>query len=140
MFHYRPIWDRLWVSPIPRLFPGSHLVWPPRAIGHPKYPSSTPSEASCRRRIHLDGWHAPVGLTTARYCNNSWTDWLESDRTQGKHQVRALAQFRIRGQGLTARYEWVHSRDDTDGPFSFPAQQSDIGGEWARRAEWQLII
>jgi hypothetical protein len=58
-----------------------------------------------------------------------WTDWLESNRAQSKHQVRALAQFRIRGQSLTARYEWIHSRDNTDGPFSFPAVQDDIRGE-----------
>ena len=76
-----------------------------------------------------DGTHL-LGSQRLGTATTGWTDWLESNRAQGKHQVRALAQFRIRGQGLTARYEWVHSRDDTDGPFSFPAQQSNIGGEW----------
>ncbi len=42
--------------------------------------------------------------------------------------LRAL--YTIRGQSLTAHYEWIHSRDNTDGPFSFPAVQNNIRGEW----------
>ncbi len=60
-----------------------------------------------------------------------WTDWLESNRTQQKHQIHIRALFKIRGQSLAAHYEWIHSRDDTDGPFSFPALQNDIRGEWS---------
>jgi hypothetical protein len=59
-----------------------------------------------------------------------WTDVLESNRAQRKHQFHFRAQYRIRGQSLTAHYEWMHARDDTDGPFSFPARQDDISGEW----------
>ena len=76
-----------------------------------------------------DGSHL-LGSQRLGNTTTGWTDWLESNRAQSKHQVRALAQFRIRGQSLTARYEWIHSRDDTNGPFSFPAQQSNISGEW----------
>jgi len=76
-----------------------------------------------------DGTHL-LGSQRLGNTTTGWTDWLESNRAQRKHQIRALAQYRIRGQSLTARYEWVHARDDTDGPFSFPAQQSNIGGEW----------
>jgi hypothetical protein len=59
-----------------------------------------------------------------------FTDWLESNRTQQKHQIHVRALYKIRGQSFTANYEWIHSRDDTDGPFSFPALQNDIRGEW----------
>ena len=76
-----------------------------------------------------DGTHL-LGSQRLGNSTTGWTDWLESNRAQRKHQIRALAQYRIRGQSFTARYEWVHARDDTDGPFSFPAQQSNIGGEW----------
>lgn len=59
-----------------------------------------------------------------------WTDWLESNRAQQKHQIHVRAQYKVKGQSFTAHYEWIHSRDDTDGPFSFPAVQNDIRGEW----------
>jgi hypothetical protein len=59
-----------------------------------------------------------------------WTDVLASNRDLRKHQLHFRAQYKIRGQNLTAHYEWIHARDDTDGPFSFPARQDDIAGEW----------
>jgi hypothetical protein len=59
-----------------------------------------------------------------------FTDWLESNRAQQKHQIHFRAFYKIRGQSFTANYEWIHSRDDTDGAFSFPALQNDIRGEW----------
>jgi hypothetical protein len=59
-----------------------------------------------------------------------WMDMLESNRAQRKHQIHFRTQYKIRGQSLTAHYEWIHARDDTDGPFSFPARQDDISGEW----------
>jgi hypothetical protein len=59
-----------------------------------------------------------------------FTDWLESNRAQQKHQVHVRALYKIRGQSFTANYEWIHARDNTDGAFSFPAQQDDIRGEW----------
>ncbi|MGC1373770.1 MAG: carboxypeptidase-like regulatory domain-containing protein [Candidatus Sulfotelmatobacter sp.] len=62
--------------------------------------------------------------------STGWTDWLESNRTQQKHQIHVRALYKIKRQTFTAHYEWIHSRDDTDGPFSFPAVQDDIRGEW----------
>jgi len=59
-----------------------------------------------------------------------FTDWLESNRAQQKHQIQVRALYKIRGQAFTANYEWIHSRDNTDGAFSFPAQQGNIRGEW----------
>ena len=59
-----------------------------------------------------------------------FTDWLESNRAQQKHQIHVRALYKIRGQSFTANYEWIHSRDNTDGAFSVPAIQNDIRGEW----------
>jgi hypothetical protein len=56
---------------------------------------------------------APVG----------WTDLLASNRAARKDDIHVQARYEIRGQGFTAHYEWIHARDNTDGPFSFPAQQ-----------------
>jgi hypothetical protein len=61
---------------------------------------------------------------------NGWTDWLESNRTQQNHRIHLRALYKIRGQSFTANYEWIHSRDNTDGPFSFPARQDNIRAEW----------
>jgi hypothetical protein len=59
-----------------------------------------------------------------------WTDVLESNRALQKQQVHLKTRYRIGHQSLTAHYEWILARNDTDGPFSFPARQSDIQGEW----------
>lgn len=67
---------------------------------------------------------APAGTSSG------WIDWLGSNRAQQEHQIHLRALYKIRGQSLTAHYEWIHSRDNTDGPFSFPAVQNDIPGEW----------
>ena len=67
---------------------------------------------------------APVGSSAG------WIDWLGSNRALQEHQIHLRALYTIRGQRLTAHYEWIHSRDNTDGPFSFPAVQNNIRGEW----------
>ena len=67
---------------------------------------------------------APVGSSAG------WIDWLGSNRARQEHQIHLRALYKIRGQSLTAHYEWIHSRDNTDGPFSFPAVQNNIRGEW----------
>lgn len=63
-----------------------------------------------------------------------WTDFLESDRDAMKNRVHAQLGYRINAQRIVAFYDWTRSRDDTDGPFSFPADQNDIRAEWARSA------
>ncbi len=59
-----------------------------------------------------------------------WIDWLGSNRGLQEHQFHLWSLYKIRGQRLTAHYEWIHSRDNTDGPFSFPAVQTNLRGEW----------
>ena len=59
-----------------------------------------------------------------------WIDLLESNRSRQQHQLHASMRYESRGQSLTTHYEWTHARDNTDGPFSFPAIQENIRGEW----------
>jgi hypothetical protein len=40
--------------------------------------------------------------------------------------------YEWKGQSLVAHYEWIHSDDNTDGPFSYPEFQDNLGAEWAR--------
>ncbi|MDA2925072.1 hypothetical protein MYX65_10570, partial [Acidobacteria bacterium AH-259-L09] len=61
-----------------------------------------------------------------------WMDLLESGHLLRKHQLHLRLNYQWKGQSITAHYEWIHSRDNTDGPFSFPERQDDIGAEWAR--------
>jgi len=77
-----------------------------------------------------DGTHLLGSQRLSSATATGWTDWLESNRAQQKHQIHVRAQYKIKGQTFTTHYEWIHSRDDTDGPFSFPAVQNDIRGEW----------
>ena len=65
---------------------------------------------------------------------NGWIDLLESNRLAAKQQVHFRAQYTIGGQTLTAHYEWTRSFDNTNGPFSFPATESNLAAEWARSA------
>lgn len=60
-----------------------------------------------------------------------WTDILESNRTSRQHQLHFRGQYAIKGQNFSAHYEWMHARDNSDGPFSFPAQQNNLRNEWA---------
>jgi hypothetical protein len=61
-----------------------------------------------------------------------WTDVLESNRALSKQQFHFRTRYKIRGQSLTAHYEWIRSFDNTDGPFSFPEISGDLRDEWAR--------
>jgi len=62
---------------------------------------------------------------------SGWTDWLESNRGLRERQLHCRAQYKFGRQSFVAHYEWTHAQDDTDGPFSFPAEQNDIRAEWA---------
>ncbi len=61
-----------------------------------------------------------------------WMDLLESGYLLRKHQVHLRLSYQWKGQSITAHYEWIHSRNNTDGPFSFPERPDDIRAEWAR--------
>lgn len=63
-----------------------------------------------------------------------WLDLLESRRRLERHQVHARIQLRLRLVDVLANVEWIVSRDDGDGPFAFPENQSDVRERWARSA------
>ena len=65
---------------------------------------------------------------------NGWVDLLESNRNSVMRQAHAQAGYRFKAQRLAINYEWTGSRDNGDGPFSFPADRNDIRAEWARSA------
>lgn len=61
-----------------------------------------------------------------------WLDRVESNRLLRKHQLHTRLSHEWKNQTIVFHYEWIRSHDDTDGPFSFPENQDDIGAEWAR--------
>ena len=69
-----------------------------------------------------------------------WVDLLESDRDSVMNRLHSQLSYKLKSQRLVASYDWTDSRDDTDGPFSFPADQNHIGAEWARSAGVRGII
>ena len=79
-----------------------------------------------------DGTHLLGSQRLSAHVGTSagWIDWLGSNRARQEHRIHLRALYKIRGQSLTAHYEWIHARDNTDGPFSFPAVQNNIRGEW----------
>lgn len=62
-----------------------------------------------------------------------WVDLLESNRGLRRQQLHARAGAVVRGLTITAHHEWLWSRDESDGPFSFPEFQ-ETGATWARSA------
>jgi hypothetical protein len=63
-----------------------------------------------------------------------WVDLLDSNRSGDKQRLHSQLRYIGHGQSFAIHYEWVRSRDDTSGPFSFPAVQDDVRAEWARSA------
>lgn len=61
-----------------------------------------------------------------------WVGLLESDRNLRKHEIQSQMQYRRGRHSIIVNYRWIHSRDDTDGPFSFPEFQNNLIAEWAR--------
>lgn len=77
-----------------------------------------------------DGLHQ---LGSQRFASGTgWVDLLESNRVLRQHQLHASMRLDWKKQSFVFHYEWIRSRDDTDGPFSFPANQKDVLAEWAR--------
>ena len=82
-------------------------------------------------------WRAGRGLLGSRRLGSptSWTDLVESNRTRQEHRLHLRLGHAWKGQTVLVHYQWVHAMDDTDGPFSFPADQDALGNEWARSAD-----
>lgn len=78
----------------------------------------------------IDGGHLPGSRRIAD--GNGWVDMVESNRSSETHRLHTQVVFKFGAQRLMAYHEWSHSRDNTDGPFSFPARQNDLRSEWAR--------
>lgn len=78
----------------------------------------------------VDGTHL---LGSRRIPTTSgWTDLLESNRLLRKQEFHVRVQYRWKGQRFIGNYEWIRSRDNTDGPFSFPEFQDNLRADWAR--------
>lgn len=74
---------------------------------------------------HLLGWRrVPT--------SSGWTDRLESGRDQHGGELRGRLRYSWKRQSLVANYQWVHSRDNTDGPFSYAEHFDNLAAEWAR--------
>lgn len=78
--------------------------------------------ASATRLLGSRRQRTPVG----------WTDLLEANRARNSQQVQASARYTRGPLQVVWHYQWMDSRDDTDGPFSFPARQDALLSEWAR--------
>ncbi len=64
--------------------------------------------------------------------DSGWLDLLESNRDLHRSEVHPRIRYRWGRQILTANYEWMRSRDDTDGPFSYAEFYNNLQAEWAR--------
>jgi hypothetical protein len=84
-------------------------------------------EYTWRRATHrLGSRRLPDGV--------GWVDTLESNRFARKHQLHLRLLAAAGEQRISAHYTWTRSRDDTDGPLSFPESPADLAAEEARSA------
>jgi hypothetical protein len=82
-------------------------------------------------------WHGRHLLGAERLASQAgsgWTDWLESNRRFDSHQVSVRIEVGGRNRNASVHYGWMHSTDDTDGPWAFPARQGDLAAERAASA------
>ena len=63
-----------------------------------------------------------------------WVDTVDANRAADRHRLRAQARYGWSRHQLSANYEWMHARDNSDGPFSFPERAGNLTAEWARSA------
>jgi hypothetical protein len=63
-----------------------------------------------------------------------WLDLFESNRAAERHRLHVQLQYAWKGRHLSAQYEWIRARDNTDGPFSFAERPGNLTAEWARSA------
>lgn len=72
-------------------------------------------------------------LGSQRFADASgWMDVIASNRARIAQRLRTQMGYSWKAARLTLYHEWVHSYDNTDGPFSFPEQQNNLAAEWAR--------
>jgi hypothetical protein len=97
------------------------------SIGRPFGPFVPVLEYTWARDTHL--------LGARRFPEDAgWVDVVDSWRAAARHRLHAQTRYMWKGQRFIAHYEWVHARDNTDGPFAHPERQDDIAREWARSA------
>lgn len=79
-------------------------------------------------------WTRGIALagTTRSRTGVGLVDTIQSDRGLARRQLHLRVAVTAAAATVTAHYEFARSFDDTDGPFSLPARQDDIGGEWGR--------
>ena len=65
---------------------------------------------------------------------DGWMDTLESNRFARRQRLHVSLRGEAKGQRIGAHYQWTRSRDDGDGPFSFPELQDDLAAEESRSA------
>jgi len=92
----------------------------------------------------LGGWTPGIEYTWTRTTHalgsrrlagdDGWVDTLESNRAARRQKVHVSLRGEAKGQRVGAHYQWIRSRDDGDGPYSFPGAQDDLAAEWARTA------
>ena len=72
---------------------------------------------------------ALAGATRAR-TPSGLLDVVDANRRLSRHQIHARAGWSRGAYSMTAHYEFVHSLDNADDPFSLPARPDDVAGEW----------
>ena len=63
---------------------------------------------------------------------DGWMDVIASNRSHVAQRIQSQLSYAWKAERLTLSHEWIHSYDNTDGPFSFPEQQNNLAAEWAR--------
>jgi hypothetical protein len=92
-------------------------------------------EATWTQGRHLLGSARAIdGPPPASGVRPGWVDTFESDRRADRLRLHAQARYSINRNMVAGHYEWVHARDNTDGPFSYAADSRNPDAEWSRSA------
>jgi len=69
-----------------------------------------------------------------RMDGEGWLDIIESRRAAERHRLHMQLLYTWKGQHVSAQYERIHARDDTNGPYSYAERPGSTTAEWARSA------
>jgi len=93
-----------------------------------------------QRRIGTRMWSLDYTRTQGQHLlgsarlleSDQFVDMVQSNRTASRHRVHTQLRQPWHGHEIVGNYEWAHSKDNTDGAFSFAERSGDLANEWAR--------
>lgn len=115
--------DREWTSTIAGVPRRRHDVVARLSVLRPFNGGTLMIEETATIGRHLTGLRRSI-------VGSQLVDTLDTTRSLSRWRTHIRADVSLNTWSASAHYEFTVARDNTDGPFSLPARQSDLDAEW----------